>query len=507
MEMNHNKDTNSFENEISRYKIDFINFIYHRFGIEMSKRSDDLYKTINKACQIFKFNPKDYLEELKKSNDHSAIVEHLINNITIGETYFFRDKNQMRALTETILPEIINCKKKQQNYNLRIWSAGVSSGEEIYTIAMILNEILEDNVNWKISLLGTDINTQQLKKAINGEYTEWSMRSIDEYYKNKYFKKNNNSFILSKKIVDMVNFSFLNLNENSYPSIFNGTNAQDIIFCRNVLIYFDATIIKNLMNKLSQCLNEGGYLILGASDPALYNETNLKLSQPTILQLTSSLKKEVPSIVQEKLFTPTVKIKAAKIDIKQTKQEPNRIVNKHAEIEALLACCEWQKVIKLITLQELLESKSLFLMRAKALALANIGQLKEAVKVCEECIALFPADKYIYFTYALVQQECHHLAAAETALRKVIYLDHAFVVAHFQLGLLHLKKHNKEIGLKSLRNALKLTKNYEQNDKVPGTTNVTYGQLAEILQNELDIYGAHNIERGDYHENKKHLSL
>lgn len=490
------------DTEISIYQNDFVEFVHMRFGIDMSHRLDDLYKAINKACDLFHYSPNNYLKELRKAHDHSLIIEQLINNITIGETYFFRDQKQMNLLTERILPDIIENKKREQNHHLRIWSAGVSSGEEIYTLAMILNEKFSDTAHWTVSLLGTDINTLQLNKAISGEYTEWSMRSIDDYYKNKYFKKINNKFYLSRDIIDKVTFYYLNLNDNTYPSIFNGTNAQDLILCRNVLIYFDSSRIKQVMHQFTQSLNADGYLILGASDPVHISDTHLKLFTPTVYQLfkRDEMKSQFSS-GDEKISTlhETTHPIHGESETKQNDLTHLSLM-KHEEIEKeieeLLSQCEWQKVLKLIALQELLEHKSLSLMRAKALALASIGELRLSLKICEECIASFPADKYIYFTYALIQQECHDFSAAEQSLKKVIYLDHAFVVAHFQLGLLQLRHHHDEMGIKSLRNALTLAKNHSEQEKVPAAMNVTYGQLAEILKNELEIYTQESIQGG-----------
>ncbi len=256
---------------------DFLNFIQVRLGIVIHlHQTNDLFKTILEACEKFHCQPTEYLEQLRQAADNSPLFDYLVGGITVGETYFFRDKQQGRLLENIIIPEIIAKKTREKNKTIRIWSAGCATGEEIYTIAILLCEILTTPEAWSLQLLGTDINTMALAQATSGRYTKWSMRSITPQYLNKYFAKENHGYILSSRIRNLVKFSYLNLNANKYPAILNGTNAQDLILCRNVLIYFDKERIISIMKKISACLVEGGYLLLGASDPINVADSGLQ---------------------------------------------------------------------------------------------------------------------------------------------------------------------------------------------------------------------------------------
>ncbi|STY31593.1 methyltransferase involved in chemotaxis (CheR domain) [Legionella wadsworthii] len=265
---------NQLLNEIKLLEPQFIELIHSRFGLVIHiNQAQELAKVVTSACNRFNYLPEEYLDQLKKCSSSSPLLADLIATITVGESYFFRDKNQMHLLENKLLPRLIQ--KKSHNFNLKIWSAGCSSGEEIYTIAILLTELLPNIDMWNLYLLGTDINSAALKKATSGTYGQWSMRSIPEKYLQRYFKKNNRSYLLSQEILDLVQFRYLNLCDNSYPSIINGIFDVDLILCRNVLIYFDNELVVKIMKKISASMNDNAYLILGASDPIVTSGTNL----------------------------------------------------------------------------------------------------------------------------------------------------------------------------------------------------------------------------------------
>ncbi|KTD04710.1 protein-glutamate O-methyltransferase CheR [Fluoribacter gormanii] len=261
-------------NDIKRLEPAFIELIHQRFGLIIHvNQAQELAKTITAACNKFNYQPREYLEQLKSCASNSSLLADLVTAITVGESYFFRDKNQMHLLEYKLLPQLI--KRKSEDFTLKIWSAGCSSGEEIYTIAMLLDKLIPNLDIWDLYLLGTDINTAALQKAISGTYGQWSMRSIPEQCLQRYFLKNNRTYTLSPEIRDLVQFKYLNLCDNTYPSIINGIFEVDLILCRNVLIYFDNELVTKIMKKISACMTENAYLLLGASDPIVTIGTNL----------------------------------------------------------------------------------------------------------------------------------------------------------------------------------------------------------------------------------------
>jgi chemotaxis protein methyltransferase CheR len=450
----------------------YIELIKNRLGINIHQyQTSELQKTVQEACLKFSCTDEEYLHLLKVCSDQSPLLEHLVAGITIGETYFFRDKNQMELLRTSLLPEIIQAKRQQGNLSLRIWSAGSASGEEIYTLAIMLYELLPDIDAWTLSLLGTDLNPIVLKKALAGCYSQWSMRSIDPQIMQRYFTKIDNHYLLSTNIRNLVKFDYLNLNDDDYPSIFNGTNAQDLILCRNVLIYFDLEHIAKLMHKLSMSLVPGGYLLLGASDPVEIKTTNLifhhqkgiLLSRPPIEQI------EVPPI----LPLPPLLKKAPSVEKLPLIPIP---VSKTA----------------IATSDKL----------ANAMALANLGKLKEAAAVCQACLTTDPTSKIAHFTYALTLIELNQLNNAENALRKALFLDREFVAAHYQLGLLLLRMQQAANGIKCLKNALTIAKTNDPHAEVQGYPGLQYSRLAEILEYELNLHAEIGKK---HHESRKQI--
>lgn len=263
-----NKPSPELLEKIKKNEDGFLEIIKARLGIVIRvHQTADLFRTITEACHKFSQTPDDYLRAIRSCPAHSPLIDHLITGITVGETYFFRDKKQISLLTNFLLPRIIEDKRQSGNLNIRIWSAACSTGEEIYTIAMILKDLIPDIKNWSIDLLGTDINKISLQKCRDGVYTAWSMRSIDEFHKMRHFKSDGKIYRLSSEIKQMARFIYLNLHDNAYPAAINGTVSQDLILCRNVMIYFDNLHITQIMQRLNACLNRDGYLLLGASDP------------------------------------------------------------------------------------------------------------------------------------------------------------------------------------------------------------------------------------------------
>jgi chemotaxis protein methyltransferase CheR len=453
-----------------------LNFINSRLGLVVaSTKIAELRQVVEAGCDKYHLTKPEYLQQLLVANSDSPLWKDLISGITVGETYFFRDQKQMQLLQETVLPHLILAKRKSGDLSLRIWSAGCASGEELYSIIILLNEMLTDIAQWRLKFLGTDINITVLQKALSGRYSEWSMRSIAPFYKNKYLRPDDSSYVLREDIVARADFTYLNLNE-SFPSIINGTNAQDLIICRNVLIYFDDVHIKEIMQKLCQSLTPGGYLLLGASDPVL-GENNELLLQPEY----------------GKLFirgTPFTTISKALAPAPAATLAPPALAA--ASLPQLARQSRWQEIINIIDQAPQPEAATAAALAAKATALANLGKLTAAVRFCEESIALDSLRLETYFTYAIILIGLNDTANAEAALRKTLFLDNNFVLGHYQLGLLLIN--NKQIlpGVKALKNAFDIAQRTDPALPVIGYNDLTFGKLAAVLQEEIALY--HSLE-------------
>lgn len=517
-------DKNSILNEelIQKYENELTHIIRQRLGIVIHRHQmKELYKTIVNACKEFKCMPREYIDSLQICNDDSPLLNYLVVHITVGETYFYRDISQMQLLMNEVLPKMIKKKRDENDLTLRIWSAGCSTGDEIYTIAMMLTELLNDSNQWTIDLLGTDINTLSLRKAVNAHYSEWSMRSIPANLKQKYFIKEGNVYKLLDHIRNMVKFTYVNLNNDVYPSMFNRTNSQDLILCRNVLIYFDNTIIQKIMNKFSQSLNPGGYLLLGASDPVLNYNANADFQyHPGMLfsrALMNNQQKQLRQAEQAKQAEQVRQVKRekqteAKVAQKNIQPASPSISKREVEtnlnnipkerfnqnkIMQLLEHGDWQSILDVLQDNTLDISKSETYMYAKATALANLGKLVEAVRLFQTLLLAHPTNKYSHFTYALALLELNKMEDAELELRKSIFLDRNFVIGYYQLGLLLMRNRKHEAGLKCLKNALAIAVTKNSTEPVLGSQGLCYGRLSEILKHEIKLYSS--TTRTHYH--------
>ncbi|HET7322063.1 MAG TPA: protein-glutamate O-methyltransferase CheR, partial [Longimicrobiaceae bacterium] len=196
----------------------------------------------------------------------SGALDDFLAELTIGETYFLRDPKQMAVIREEVLPDVAAHRGER---GLRLWSAGCSTGEEPYSLAILLKE---HGLGTGAEVLGTDLSRARLAVARRGRYRAWSFRGVPDEVRDRYFHPAGSEWELSPAIRAAVDFRYLNLVEDRFPSLSTGVWGMDLILCRNVLIYLDADSRRQVVRKLFDSLAEGGWLLLGASDPLVANE-------------------------------------------------------------------------------------------------------------------------------------------------------------------------------------------------------------------------------------------
>ncbi len=206
----------------------------------------------------------EYFNFIRFKQEGKAEINYLLEAITINETYFFRNQAQLDVLVSKVLPDMIKKKREFGNKKLKIWSAASSSGEEAYSIAMVINEFIKpQNPDFTFEIVGTDIDRNVIKTAQNGIYREYSIRNMPKHFLRKYFEFNGGSYALRPEIKKYVSFKILNLyDERAMRMMLN----YDIILCENVLIYFDVNSKIKVVSLLYNALNSGGYLFIGFAE-------------------------------------------------------------------------------------------------------------------------------------------------------------------------------------------------------------------------------------------------
>lgn len=263
-------DTIPLEEDVFRLIRDLIREYYGIFFDDNSRFL--LERRLSRRLKMQHINDfRDYYRYLLYDRKKEEELRSIIDILTVNETYFFREMNQLKTFMDEIIPELkdTNSAKKR----IRIWSAGCSTGEEPYTIAMLLLE--RGNISgWDIEILASDINQRVLTTARRGVYRKNSFRSTEQYYIEKYFKPEEDSFIISDNVKRLINFSHLNLLD---PLKIKFMGQMDVIFCRNVLIYFDHQTRKKVTDHFYGRLVDGGYLLLGHAESLMNISTAFAL--------------------------------------------------------------------------------------------------------------------------------------------------------------------------------------------------------------------------------------
>ena len=244
----------------------FRDFIYEQCGISFTENKKYLLEgRVGKRLEAHNLTTfEEYYRLISSATFAREELPSLFEVVTINETYFFRNPPQFEALEQVILPEILKQKQAQGNKKLRIWSAASSSGEEAYTMSMLILERIKPQFpGFQFEIVGSDINTAVLEKARTGVFKEYSVRNMPEYYLNKYFQRDGDKFILSPEVRSQVKFICVNLYDTPTMRTMTGF---DVIFCCNVLIYFDTIAKQQVVADLYDALNKNGYLFIGYSE-------------------------------------------------------------------------------------------------------------------------------------------------------------------------------------------------------------------------------------------------
>jgi len=458
-------------------------FIAERIGLHFPpERWDDLKRGFADAAQELGFEDiAACIDWLLSAPPSKAQLQVLASHLTIGESYFFRDEQTMEALAGTILPALIRARRGHEQ-RLRIWSAACSSGEEPYSLAILLHRMLPDLPEWHVTITATDINPRVLHKAAEGAYREWSFRSGPAWLKERYFTRTaDGSFAIVPEIKKLVNFAHLNLVEDAYPSLATDTNAMDIIFCRNVLMYFTPPQVRKVIGNLRHALVEGGWLVVSPSEAskALFpNFLNVNFPGAILFQ-----KSDVPphteptpvlSIPMPEFVVPSIEESSESAPLTQQPEaapsaESLYHEGRYAEAADML----------LATYGERPAEPAAFSLLTRALA--NQGKLADALTWCDRWIAADKLDAAAHYLRAVVLMEQGHLEQARASLQRALYLDHDFVLAHFALGNLARSRGKSGEADKHFANALHLLRRYRPDDLLPESDGLTAGRLAETL--------------------------
>lgn len=361
-------------------------------------------------------NAEAYLRVLATdSGEGRQEREQFTTRFTTGETYFLRDARQLEVIIRQLVPEL--ARRRADTRRLRFWSAACSSGEEPYTLAMLLREQAPELAGWDIEIIASDINSQVLDIARQGRYRDWSFRALDEPRKRRYFRQAGREWVIDEALRRMVRFERVDLVAGRMPDASLGLDDLDLILCRNVFIYMTPVAIARIAAKFTSALAEGGYLVTGHGELLGHNTRGL---HTRVFANSVVLHKQVADAPT----VPAIPLPAAKVSVlkRAGPERPRRL-------QSIPALCHPatppQSGAVLARQEELMQ---------QAWRQADRGLVDASLQTCREVIALEPFDPWPYYLQAQLAQESGDTAQAKALLNQALYLDPHLVPAYLELA-------------------------------------------------------------------------
>jgi chemotaxis protein methyltransferase CheR len=252
--------------------------IYQKLGLHFDDKKIYFLKTrvAKRMAALHLADAGEYVFLVSYADPDGLEMQELANLITTNETYMFREYEQLQAFANHCLPEVLSAKQDRGDKTLRIWSAGCSSGEEAYTLAMIVQEIFPQSQAWDCQIVASDIDENMLRKVDAARYGHRSVNDVPDEYKEKYLIQEGDEYVVRRRTASLVKTHHLNLSDRMSMRAMRGF---DFIFCRNVLIYFDDLSRKDVVDHFYNSLNRGGYIFLGHSESIGRVTTAFKLKR------------------------------------------------------------------------------------------------------------------------------------------------------------------------------------------------------------------------------------
>lgn len=489
----------------SREWHDFQELLAQRTGLLLRERDlKEVGDTLAGRWRALRLSRIEEYLSLLQSDTPLGVAEwkRLMPLVTNGESYFLRDTGQHDLLRACLLPELIErCRARRV---LRVWSAGCSHGEEAYSLAILLDELLpaatRERDGWNVSVVGTDINEAAIEKARRGIYGAWSLRALSPAARVRYFQERSERcesseraehsvingrhelFEIKPSLRAGVTFRIVNLCDGSFPDAAELTDF-DLILCRNVLIYFARETVALVLSRLADSLNAGGYLLTGHAE--LHHQDlgslHARLLPGSVVYQRSEHHDEhrhsknappSPASIKPAPRTPTAKPMPAPAPAAPTPAAPTTpltIAPAHArpdEIhETVLPCYA--------------------ALCSEAASHANAGRHDDAVRCCREALALNENAPAPYLLLARIAEERDEASQARALLQKAIYLAPSCVTAYLELGALHWREGNKARARQMRTAALELLEAMPREGVIEGLEPSRAGDVARAVRELL----------------------
>jgi chemotaxis protein methyltransferase CheR len=525
----------------------FIQLIAERIGLQVRVKDwSQLTKKISVRLKALKLSTYEkYYELLNNPNiddQQQKEWKELTQLLTVGESYFFRDKGQLNIVNNKILPKIIEAKRQINQAtshikpSLRIWCAGCSTGEEPYSLAILIKELIPDWKQWNLLILGTDINSESLAKARNGLYSNWSFRQVEPQIKKNYFYPTpQNMWQIDESIRKIVTFRMGNLIQDNFPSLSSDLYNMDLIICRNVFIYFGFDTVAAVIDKFYNTLAIDGYLMTGHAeldgqnlsqfqtlifpesiiyqrcsedqwDKSVQVKPSLSLDSNGLPTIAQTHKPAITPAHQLQLGTATLKtakpplmsaisaipVSPSRSPVSQELVKPTPTSLNHQPTQSFLAQAKaaFQQGNYAITIQaaeQALQAEpiQIEIYDLIAQASANLGNHAKAIEYCNQALQIDPFAINPHYLLANISEEQGNVGQAKELFKKIIYLSPTAISAYLELGVLYEMDGDTKRANKMWRTALELLRQLPPDTPVAHQSSVTAQELISDVKKRL----------------------
>lgn len=411
-------------------------------------------------------------------------LEALAGAVTIGETHFFRNRPQFEALERRILPDLIA--RRRDTRRLRVWSAGCATGEEPYSVAVLLQRLLPDLDEWHATILATDIDRVALESGRRGRYRQWSFRGMPAHLGTGWFTERDGVVEVRPQIRDRVTFDFLNLMDDVYPSFHTNTQAMDLILCRNVLMYFPERVARGVVDRLHESLAEGGWLVVGHTEPSqeLFRRFQVHNLPGTVVYHKPGSppsppppRRARPRPAASRARTPAPPSRPARGETPAPRPSAEEA---RAEAAALLQAGRLDEArlrLEALVASEPREVEAPYLLAKMA---ANRLEVDAASRWLDVALERSPVHAPSHYLRGLLLEEEGRRDAALHAYRRCLYADPGFVLGHFALAGVFRATGQHRRARTSLDNVERLVGDRERDEPVAESDGMTVGRLLEL---------------------------
>nr|WP_234896083.1 protein-glutamate O-methyltransferase CheR [Sinorhizobium meliloti] len=397
---------------------------------------------------------------LDRLGSDEDLTEDVISAVTVAETHFFRGPEQFELIRQTILPELL--RRRPERSPLRIWSVGCATGEEPYSLAILCEE---EGLLDGVRIDAADISRRALAAAKAGDYGEWALRNTGPRLRQRYFTSCEGRFRLNEQLRRQVDFAHLNLGTDA-PAPEKRLSDFDLILCRNVLVYLEASAVRRIARQLLDCLSDGGWLLTAPTDPPLWKYAPFETS------ITPA------GIVYRRIMAPDTRKSSTACVAPVQRQTGNPVAG-----------------VPLARARAAASRKTTGDDTAKAIARQirsrfDLGEPREAARLAARAIERHPLSAELHFLEGVSRMASGETDAAKAALRRVAYLDGKLAAAQFLLGVC-LKDSDPRAALRALENALSSCLSRSPREHVELMPEATAGHLAQRARREIATIRQH----------------